>query len=188
MRGARASSALNVIFIILGEKSHYNHRFPRFEKPPKDYHLAPDFGLKFELLNGIGILTSINNEFSSDMLFSSDVVWTKDFLGQILFEAQTLLNSGYLPAASVYCRVFIESMIKKIADQNNILYDNKTKLIKICQDLKDNDIIQLPDWRQLMAWIDLGNEAAHGIIDNCEKQSISQMIRGISNFEEKYLK
>lgn len=79
-------------------------------------------------------------------------------------------------------------MIKKIADNKNIDYTKETKLSVICQRLKDEGIISLPDWRQIQAWTDIGNEAAHGNNTNCTPQRVSQIIQGLRDIEIKYLK
>ena len=79
-------------------------------------------------------------------------------------------------------------MIKKIADNKNIDYTKETKLSVICQRLKDEGIMSLPDWRQIQAGIDIGNETTHGNFTNCTPQRVYQIIQGLSYIEIKYLK
>jgi hypothetical protein len=185
------ASCLNLIFIVLGQRNHYYERFPRFVIPDPRGRInepMPDWELKVDIKKGLGILSSIRDEINSDLLRSQDIIITKDLLLSISDEARALLKANYFPAAAIYCRVYLENMVKKLADKNNIVFSKDTRLGALCEELKNKEIINLPDWRQIQAWADLGNEAAHGNFENCIPTKISTMISGLEQIEQQYLK
>ena len=74
-----------------------------------------------------------------------------------------LLQAKYKDAAAIYCRVIIESSLKKLCNRNKIAYGKKAKLGTISGKLrKKRAYLNHIEWRQIQAWTDIGNSAAHG--------------------------
>jgi len=40
----------------------------------------------------------------------------------------------------------------------------------------------LPEWRQVQAWVDIGNAAAHGKFSDYTEHDVSNMLNGIESF------
>lgn len=173
-------SSINLIEKLCGIDSIFYDSFPK-NIEEKLYKGTTDGHIRYLISTSENVLIAIKNELESGLLLQQEKLYAKDIMRSIKDEAEALLNAGYKDAAAVYCRVMIESSIKKICDYNNISYNKKTKLNTLLDNLKEKKIINTPEWRQFKAWIDIGNAGAHGNFNDFDYNQVSLMLKGIDN-------
>jgi hypothetical protein len=169
-------SCLNAIEIIAGKKSIFYERFRHRSSSytEDDFHKAISFHLS--------ALKALKEDLEMGFLYGVEMLVTKDILDTIFDEARTLLKARYKDAAAIYCRVIIETALKKICDKNKITYRIKERLSTISNKLRKKGHLNLPEWRQIQAWADIGNAAAHGKFDAYTADDVKNMLDGLETF------
>jgi hypothetical protein len=117
---------------------------------------------------------------------------TADYLGQ----AQQLLKEGvtgnfeHIPAAVLTGAIF-EDSLRRLCVRNTIsLLDakgNSKTLNPMIEDLKKANLYNELKAKQLRAWADIRNAAAHGEFTKFNKQDVEAMLIGVQNFLADYL-
>lgn len=169
-------SCLNAIEIIAGKKSVFSETFPHKYVD----HIETTFGEA--MAHYLSVLRALREELQMGFLFGVEMLVSKDILDTIIQEARTLLQAKYKDAAAIYCRVIIETSLKKLCDKNKITYRAKEKLNSISNKLRKKGYLNLVEWRQIQAWADIGNSAAHGKFSDYTEDDVKNMLNGIENF------
>jgi hypothetical protein len=130
----------------------------------------------------LSVLRALKEELDGAYLQGIESLVTKDMLSTIIEEAKTLLRAKYKDATAVYCRVVLEASIKRFSDKNKVTYKKKDKLSVISDKLKTHGLLTLPEWRQIQAWTDIGNSAAHGKFTDYSEIDVQNMLNGIEAF------
>lgn len=175
-------SCLNLIEIVSGKKSKFYEAFPR---GTIDYS---DRTFQESMSHYLSVLRALKEELQMGLLFSAEMLISKDILNTIIEEARTLLQAKYKDAAAIYCRVIIETSLKKLCDKNKITYRKKEKLSTISNKLRKKGFLNLSEWRQVQAWTDIGNLAAHGKFNEYTEDAVKNMLDGIENFLKEKMK
>jgi HEPN domain-containing protein len=175
-------SCLNIVEVLVGRKSVF---FETFLHKRIDYY-ETSFGEAMS--HYLSVLKALKEEFQTGFLQGIEILVTRDMLDTIVEEAKVLLQAKYKDAAAIYCRVIIETSAKKLCDKNKLSYRKKEKLSAIIDKLKKKGVLSLPEWRQIQAWMDIGNSAAHGKFDEYSAEDVKNMLNGIDSFIETKLK
>lgn len=147
---------------------------------------------------GISFLKSIRNDFENEYLgnlyLEVEAELSADYLGQ----AESLLKEGvsgkyeHIPAA-VLAGAVLEKNLKTICQQQNpplAIVSEKGKplmLNALIDALKKRSIFNEVVAKQLRAWVDIRNSAAHGEFENFTKEQVGLMLIGIQSFVSNYL-
>jgi hypothetical protein len=147
---------------------------------------------------GISFLKSIRNDFENEYLgnlyLEVEAELSADYLGQ----AESLLKEGvsgkfeHIPAA-VLAGAVLEKNLKTICQQQTpplTIVNEKGKplmLNALIDALKKRGIFNEVVAKQLRAWADIRNSAAHGEFENFTKDQVGHMLLGIQNFISNYL-
>lgn len=169
-------SCLNTVEIIAGKKSVFYETFPfgRIDYSNRTFDEA--------MSHYLSVLRALSEELQMGFLFGVEMLVAKDILGTIIEEARTLLQAKYKDAAAIYCRVILETSLKKLCDKNKITYRKKEKLSTISEKLRKKGHLNIYEWRQIQAWADIGNSAAHGKFSDYTEDDVKNMLNGIENF------
>ena len=113
-------------------------------------------------------------------------------------QAEGLLNEGqpgkfdHVPAA-VLTGAVLEKALRKLCDDQqppiptvDAKGDPKT-LNPLIDDLKKANVFNELKAKQLRAWADIRNKAAHGEFDQFKRTDVEQMMGGVKNFLADYL-
>lgn len=175
-------SCLNTIEVIAGKKSVFYETFP--------HKYIDYFERTFDaaMSHYLSVLRALSEELQIGFLYGVEILVAKDMLETIIEETKALLQAKYKDAAAIYCRVILETSVKKLCDNNKISYRKKEKLSSISNKLKKKGLLNLPEWRQIQAWTDIGNSAAHGKFSDYAEDDVKNMLNGIENFIETKLK
>jgi len=148
---------------------------------------------------GISTLKAIREDFErgflGDLLIQVEAEVAADYMGH----AEGLLREGqkgkydHVPGA-VLAGAVLEKALRTLCLQQHPAIpatksdgDPKT-LNPLIDDLKKAGVFNEAKAKQLRAWADVRNHAAHGEFDQFTRADVEQMISGINNFLADYLK
>lgn len=103
-----------------------------------------------------------------------------EILDSVLEEAKHILNAGYKDPAAVLGRVVLEDALKRLARQEQL--DDTQKATRLNDELKKAGKYNQPQWRQIQAWVDIGNSAAHGKFNEYSEEQVREQIEGVERF------
>ena len=92
--------------------------------------------------------------------------------------------SGYKDPACILARVSLELALKDLCDREGIAH---AKLDKMNADLVKAELYNKGMQKQITAWADKGNDAAHGNWDQYTNGDVEAMIAGVRRFIADYL-
>jgi hypothetical protein len=155
-------------------------------------------GPKPEVEYCLGILEAFRDDldkgFLDNILLKIEAEIAADYMGQ----AELLLKEGasgsfdYVPAAVLAGAVLEKGLRTLCAQQQPPISVSTPKgeqktLNPLIDDLKKAGVFNELRAKQLRAWADIRNKAAHGEFDHFKKTDVEQMIQGITNFLGDYL-
>jgi hypothetical protein len=142
-----------------------------------------------------GIKDDLEKGFLDDMATSIEAEIACDYMGQ----AEQLLADGHrgkfdhVPAA-VLGGAVLENALRKLCDQHQPPIAQKAPngthktLTPLIDDLKKAGVFNEAKAKQLRAWADIRNLAAHGEFDQFKRTDVEAMLSGINNFLADHLK
>lgn len=171
-----ATSVLSLLSRIFSESSiHFNN----FKKVYDDFH-----GYYYEFNPLMGIFRSAMNDYNSGYLYRVESLVSAEIIDDVLEQAQYLLDNNYKDPACVIAGVALETAIKKLCDINSIKHG---KLDKMNADLAKAGVYNIGMQKQITAWADRRNNAAHGNWNSYNESDVNDMIKGIQRFMGEYL-
>jgi hypothetical protein len=167
------------------------------------YAIATDFpqlsNTKDHLEYGISQLKAIKEDFENGMLESLADQLEPANLAEYMNQAAQFIEESvrgkceYISAA-VLAGAALERALKGLRQKNNppiLIVDNKNmprRLNSLIDELKKADIFNELVAKQLRAWADIRNNAAHGDFENFKKSDVDLMLKGINSFLAEYVK
>lgn len=155
-------------------------------------------GERPKMQKALGILEALRDDlergFLDDFVLRVEAEIAGDYMGQ----AETLLKGGHSGAfdhvpAAVLSGAVLEKALKTLCDRQqpkipatNANGEHKT-LNPLIDDLKKAGAFNELKAKQLRAWADIRNKAAHGEFNAFGKADVEQMLTGIENFLADYL-
>ena len=128
----------------------------------------------------LSILKSLERKFESS-LFDIKQLVQADLFDSELDAAKELNKKGFIRAAGAIAGVVLESHLLQVCDNHKIKIREKNTMINnLAQLLKDNDVIEIPEWRKIQHLADLRNSCTHKREANLKKDDIDDLINGVS--------
>jgi hypothetical protein len=93
-----------------------------------------------------------------------------------------LLQSGYYHPAAVVAGAVLEDGLRKLCDRNGIALSDKSKLETMNAELARAGVYNKLAQKQVTAWADLRNSAAHGKLQDFTKDDVTGMLRDVRTF------
>ncbi|GAA5510560.1 hypothetical protein Rcae01_06069 [Novipirellula caenicola] len=122
---------------------------------------------------------SAKSDFEGGYLFDvRNLVHAEVFSDELDLGAHYLKNNGKT-AAAVVAGVVLETALRKLVTDNAL---SGSMLNGMNQSLRDANVYSQIVWRQIQAWADIRNAAAHGSPDDFEDKDVTRMIDGIRDF------
>jgi hypothetical protein len=134
----------------------------------------------YKVLAIVGLLTGAVDDIEKGYLLKQEFLIAGELFDSLLEQAKYLNKAGYKVPAAVLGRVVLEDAIRRIAKRE--CQDSTPKVSVINDSLKSAGIYGQPRWRMIQAWLDVGNAAAHGKMDELNEQDVGKMLDGISEF------
>jgi RiboL-PSP-HEPN len=144
---------------------------------------------KISIYEKIGLLKSLFEEIKTKRYNFVEITRAEIF-SDYLSMADSLLNDGYKDASAVIIGSTLEEHLRKLAVKNGISIDSvnakgqtiRKKASALNSDLQSSKIYGMLDFKNIIAWLDLRNSAAHGNYSNYTKNQVKLMLDGVQNF------
>ena len=136
-----------------------------------------------------GVLHSLRADTSMGYLESQRELLHGELFGDFLEMAQHLLDEGYKDAAAVIAGSSLEAHLRQLCLKSGILIEVKStsgitpkKADRLNADLAGKEVYSRLDQKNVTAWLDLRNKAAHGKYDEYSAPQVGLLISGIRDF------
>ena len=91
-------------------------------------------------------------------------------------QAKVLFEAEHLIPAAVLARIVIEGWLRGEAEKAGIAVSDDAKAASINETLKKAAIFSVPKWRQVQAYLDIGNAAAHGKAESFTREDVARLL------------
>ena len=138
---------------------------------------------------GIGILKAAKDEIQGGWLITVKGLVSAEIFSDFLDMATYLLSEGYKDPAAVMVGSVLEEHLRQLCNKNGIPIE-VTKSGKpipkraesLNSDLASNNIYSKLDQKNVTAWLDLRNKAAHGKYGEYTKEQVDLMYQAVTEF------
>jgi len=138
---------------------------------------------------GKGILRAAKQEIENGWIFNVRTLLSADIFSDFLEMANYLLTENYKDSAAVMIGSVLEGHLRNLCNKYSIslekIKDDKSipkTADSLNHELKAANVYNLLDQKQVIAWLDLRNKAAHGKYDDYTKSQVELMYQGVLNF------
>jgi len=160
--------------VYINSAKRYEERFPQLNT----------MFLTLEPLRGI--LLALRSDYESGYMQSVVELVHADIFADFLEMADYLLEQGYKDPAAVVTGSVLEAHLRKLCDKNRIAVvkdDGKPKKADTLNaELAAAGIYSKLDHKNVTAWLDLRNKAAHGHYAEYTKEQVTLMVQAVRDF------
>ncbi|WP_319580751.1 hypothetical protein [uncultured Methanospirillum sp.] len=137
-----------------------------------------------------GVLTSLKEAYEKGYLISIQDLIHSDIFSDYLEMASELLEKNYKDPAAVITGSTLETHLKSLAIKNGINIEETKpngdivpkRADKINNELGGIKVYSKAEQKQITAWLDLRNKAAHGNYNEYAIEQIDLMLMGVRDF------
>lgn len=122
------------------------------------------------------IFKAAREDYEGGYLFSVRALVKAEVLSDAFQQARELLASDYKDPACILCRVALEAALKELCDRKKIPHG---KLDKMNADLCKAGMYNMAKQKQITAWAEIGNKAAHGEWNQYTSNDAQAMLDGV---------
>ena len=174
---AQASTAmLGVIYRVAGPDSIYM-------KQADGYMSSQYTSNAGKLAYAAGVVTSLRDDVANGYLDSVKELIHGELFDDFLEMSDFLLGGGYKDAAAVMAGGVIESHLRQLCIKHGIdvldLAGKPRNAAQFNEDLYKSKVYSMVDQKNITAWLDIRNKAAHAKYQEYTKDHVSVMILGI---------
>jgi hypothetical protein len=178
------TAGMDAIHRIAGGNSQYAIQLGEVIKKLQPYHISqaiPQVG---------GALKLLRQSVASGYLVSIQELLHADLFSDFLEMAEHLLVEGYKDPAAVLIGGVLEEHLRKLCSKNSItleytdskgiLHPKKSETMNT--DLASNNVYSKLDQKNVTAWLDLRNKAAHSLYGEYTTQQVELLLQSIRDF------
>lgn len=178
MKGFRAA-ALSFIEMLYGTAHSYYKELDKVTigASPRDAQMC------------IEIIRSIRDEIKGGWLISVKGLITAEVFSDFFEMAEHLLSNGYKDAAAVIIGSTMEEHLRQLCIRHSIETTVKTSDGDVAKradalnaDLAKAGVYNKLDQKNVTAWLDLRNKAAHGQYGEYNREQVETMLKGVIEF------
>ena len=165
-------------------KQYYGDSHPYYESF-KSYDSS--YGPTVEC--SLGILEAVLDEINEGWYKSIRGVISAELFSDFIEMANHLLNEGYKDAAAVMLGSTLEEHLRQLSRDNDIdiEIESRGKIVPkkadvVNAELAKNEIYGKLDQKNVIAWLGLRNDAAHGKYDNYSKEQVPLFSQALNDF------
>ena len=169
--------AISAIHRITGSNSTYSQEIERILKATPNLHLHTS--------PIIGIAQALRDDLAAGYIQNLAELAHADIFADFLDMAKHLSDNNYKDPAAVLAGSTLESHLKKLSTKNGIAIEvagRPVKADKLNADLVKANVYTILDQKNITAWLDLRNKAAHGNYAEYSNDQVKLLIAGISDF------
>jgi hypothetical protein len=176
-RQAIVTRAISAVHRISGINSSYSQEITRIQEiNPQLHNNASTI---------IGVALALRDDLQAGYVQNLTEMIHTGVYSDFLEMARLLVDSGYKDAAAVIAGSTLESHLRKLAAKFSIpviIEDRSVKADKLNAVLVELPAYSVLDQRNVTAWLDLGNKAAHGNYNDYTKDQIVLLVSAIQDF------
>jgi hypothetical protein len=179
-----ATMALAAIQRVTGADSVYMQQAIEASKPKES---RPDYFRSFKTV--LSILESLREALAADYLESASSRIHASVFADFLEMSQHLLDEGYKDAAAVIAGSSLEAHLRQLCSKFGVDTTVTTssglspkKADRMNADLSNAKAYSVLDQKNVTAWLDLRNKAAHGEYAKYVAEQVGLLISGIRDF------
>ena len=138
---------------------------------------------------GRGILSAAREELEGGWLTTTKGLISAEIFSDFLEMAQHLLGEEYKDPAAVMAGSVLEEHLRQLCQKHGISTETTKqgrpqpkKADALNSDLAKKEVYSKLDQKNVTAWLDLRNKAAHGKYQEYTKEQVSLMIQSLSDF------
>jgi len=179
---ARAESAIRK---ICGADSSYIERMTKTLDSLVAEHVKAD--------RIVGIVRALKGDLEDGYLHTFPELVRGEMFESLNEMAKHLLEEGYKDAAAVIAGSSLESHLRQLCVKHGIPLNHiaqgastkPKKAVQLNQDLRNRSVYSLFDQKQITAWLDLRNNAAHGQYSAYDEHQVAKLIEWVDDFISK---
>jgi hypothetical protein len=173
------SSSLSFLKDLFGESHPYYIEF----------NTKCNYSSVTEISAGLGVLRSVGVEINNGWLDTVRGIVSAEVFSDFLEMADHLLKEHYKDAAAVMIGSVLEEHLRQLCHSNSIdtynIKDGKRahkRADSLNVELGKTNVYNMIDQKQVLAWLDLRNKAAHGSYGEYSEEQVSLMYQGVLGF------
>lgn len=163
-----ATNVLNLLQRTFGKSSIHYENFAE--------HYTKFEGWESNFKDSYGIFRAAQEDYEGGYLFNIRTLAKAEVLSDAISQARELLASGYKDPACILARVSLESALKDLASKFGV---SQGKLDRMNADLTKAGAYNMAKQKQITAWSEIGNKAAHGEWTHYTDQDAVAMVSGV---------
>jgi hypothetical protein len=140
----------------------------------------------------VGIVRALKGDLEDGYLYSFSELVRGEMFETLIEMAEHLVEEGYKDAAAVVAGASLESQLRQLSNKYGISVDYNAKdgsikkktAERLNQELGRN-AYSLFDQKQITAWLDLRNNAAHGNYGEYDEYQVAKLIEWVGDFISK---
>jgi hypothetical protein len=164
----------------------------RLAPPGTYYHttlqdVLTEYGLhsSYAIPHLVGIAEALKTAYESGYLYQIEELIHADLFADFLDMAKYLLEEGYKDPAAVIIGGVLEEHLRKLCLKNSIdiiINNHYKKADMMNADLAKSNLYNRLDQKNITAWLDLRNKAAHGRYTEYTDDQVNVALLGIRDF------
>ncbi|ADB42115.1 hypothetical protein [Spirosoma linguale] len=173
------TSSLSFIINLYGDSHPYY----------KDFNEGVKISKPNDTIQGRGILKSIKAEIDNGWLITLKGVVSAELFSDFLEMGEHLLEEGYKDPAAVMIGSVLEEHLRQLCSKNGIATEDikSSKVVPKKADLLNAELAGASvynklDQKNVTAWLDLRNKAAHGKYGEYSQQQVEFMMQAVTEF------
>jgi hypothetical protein len=163
-----STNVLNILQRTFGESSihfkHFTEQYSSFGE--SESHFIGSFSL----------FKAAREDYEGGYLFNVRTLAKAEVLADAISQANDLIHAGYKDPACILARVALEATLKDLADRYGVA---QGKLDRMNVELCKAGAYNMAKQKQITAWADIGNKAAHGEWTQFTEADTSAMLQGV---------
>jgi len=171
------AAAIAYLERVLGRDDAYTRQFA---DAANTYHYEG-------VTSGVGILTNLRHDLAHGYLRRMSQLVAAELVADIWEQASVLLNEGYKDAAASIAGAALEVGLRRIALAHNVDVTGIRNLGPLNTALATAGVYSAVRQRQVDAWKELRNAAAHGDYSSYAEADVRTMLTGVQAFLAEFL-
>jgi len=133
-------------------------------------------------LNCFGTFAGAKLDFEGGFLLRSRTLITAEVFADFMEQAEHLLAAGYHCPAAVLVGAVLEDGLRRLCAKHAVAVPDVGKLDKMNADLAKGGAYDKLQQKNVTAWADVRNKAAHGEWTGFKAADVEDMLRGVRRF------
>ena len=129
-----------------------------------------------EIVNVTGLVESARDLIRHGCVGNLRHLLHAEMFNSLTEQAKGLLEAGHIVPSAVLGRIIIENWLRDQCEKAGLDIPEGAKASTMNEALKKAEVFSVPKWRQVQAYLDVGNAAAHGRPEEFSGQDVERVL------------